>query len=243
MLHKTKEQEAQEVEGGPPVGIVSPPRLDPSLIDSYYSLADTSSISDILDAVGINGAVSAAVLQPTIDGAKVVGQAVTLRNAPEQETLPRVAERGSRMAYFHDLARPGDVLVIESVPGCSNFGGIAAFLAKQAGEAGAVVDGGVRDIGDSRSLPFPIWARERTPISGKYRVRTVEVNGLVTIADVEVNPGDLVVADETGVCFIPFEHAEDVLVRVRALAAREAEMRAQISQGEVPRTESAGHGA
>jgi regulator of RNase E activity RraA len=196
------------------------------VIDGYRAGGDTSTISDVLDSLGLRGAVPATTLRPTIEGTRAVGQAITLRNAPEQLSLAEVAARGSHMdaAYVHRLARPGDMLVIQSVAGCSNFGGLASVLAQQAGESGAIVDGGVRDIEQSRSIGFPLWSRERTPISGKYRVHTVELNGAVMIAGIGVNPGDLVVADETGVCFIPFERAADVLAEVQAIVAKEAEM-------------------
>jgi 4-hydroxy-4-methyl-2-oxoglutarate aldolase len=210
---------------------VSPPRLDTALIEAYRAVADTSTISDILDDFGIRGAVSATTLQPTIEGARVVGRAATVRNAPERETLSQVAARGSRMEHLYRLVQPDDFLVIQSIPGCSNFGGLAATRAQHAGAAGAVVDGGVRDIAHSRSIAFPLWARERTPISGKHRVQTVELNQTVTIADVEVRPGDLVVADDTGICFIPLERAEEVLSRVQAIAAREADTETSIRSG------------
>ena len=59
-----------------------------------------------------------------------------------------------------------------------------------------MVDGGVRDVGQSRSIGFPIWSRDISPITGKWRCVTVEVNGPVSIAGLAVRPGDLVIADE-----------------------------------------------
>jgi 4-hydroxy-4-methyl-2-oxoglutarate aldolase len=55
----------------------------------------------------------------------------------------------------------------------------------------------------SRSIGYPVWASEITPVTGKWRLETVEINGEIQMGDVRVNPGDLVVADDTGVCFIP----------------------------------------
>ena len=55
----------------------------------------------------------------------------------------------------------------------------------------------------SRSIDYPVWASEITPVTGKWRLETVEINGEIQMGGVRVNPGDLVVADDTGVCFVP----------------------------------------
>jgi regulator of RNase E activity RraA len=70
-----------------------------------------------------------------------------------------------------------------------------------------------------------------SPITGKWRIETVAVNKPVTICGVSVNPGDLVLADETGVCFIPCARAADVLARVRKIAASEVAREAKIASG------------
>jgi 4-hydroxy-4-methyl-2-oxoglutarate aldolase len=71
--------------------------------------------------------------------------------------------------------------------------------------------GGVRDVPHSRSLGYPVWANEITPVTGKWRLETVEINGAIEMAGVRVAAGDLVVADDTGVCFIPRDFILEVL--------------------------------
>jgi regulator of RNase E activity RraA len=68
------------------------------------------------------------------------------------------------------------VLVIEGVHGVSNIGGISAAIGKRQGEIGAVVDGGVRDVSECRAIGYPIWSRDVTPLTGKWRVQTVQIN-------------------------------------------------------------------
>ena len=101
------------------------------------------------------------------------------------------------------------------------MGGISAQTGKRQGEAGAIVFGGVRDVAHSRSVGYPVWSTEVTPVTGKWRIETVEINGEIEVAGVRVAPGDIVFADETGVCFVPRARAAEVLELARKKAAAE----------------------
>ncbi len=131
----------------------------------------------------------------------------------------------------HNLAEPGDVLVIEGVDGISNMGGISATIGKRQGEVGAIVDGGVRDVEEQRSIGFPVWSRSISPITGKWRLQTVAINSTVRIAGIQVNPGDLVIADDVGICIVPRGSVEDVLKRAREIAEGEGRRYADIEAG------------
>jgi 4-hydroxy-4-methyl-2-oxoglutarate aldolase len=205
---------------------VRTPRPPPRLVEGFKSIADaTSVISDIMDELGITGAIGASVLKPTIATAAMIGPALTVRNILQREHVYETARAHiNRMAEFeaHNLASPGDVVVIDGVPGTSNMGGISAQTGKRQGEVGAIVHGGIRDVGHSRRVNYPIWATEFTPVTGKWRIETVEINGDIQIAGVRVSPGDIVVADETGVCFIPIARAPEVLERALQKATFES---------------------
>jgi regulator of RNase E activity RraA len=131
----------------------------------------------------------------------------------------------------HNLASGGDVLVIQGVEGVSSMGAISASIGKRQGEAGAVVDGAVRDIAHSRGIGYPVWCRGASPITGKWRIETVAINVPVAICGVPVKPGDLVVADEVGVCFVPRERAAEVVAAVRRILNYEEERMRQIAAG------------
>ena len=86
-------------------------------------------------------------------GTTMVGPALTLRNILQRiDPLKGAHDKVNKMAEFecHNLAQPGDVLVIQGVPDVSNMGGISAQTGKRAGEVGAIVQGGIRDIAHSR---------------------------------------------------------------------------------------------
>ena len=150
--------------------------------------ADASGIvSDVMDELGITGVIGASVLKPTMVGQSIVGPALTARNIMQREHVYEAARRHvNKMAEFeaHNLALAGDIVVIEGVAGISNTGGISAQTGKRQGEAGAVVFGGVRDVGHSRRVADPVWATEITPVTGKWRIETVEINGEIVIGGV-----------------------------------------------------------
>lgn len=217
------------------IRLMQVPRPAAGLIDGYRALGDASGIvADIMDELGITGVVGASTLRPTITGSVIVGPALTVRNVVQREH-PYEAARAkvNKMAEFeaHNLATTGDVLVIEGVAGVSNMGGISAQTAQRQGEAGAIIAGGIRDVPHSRRVGFPIWSTEVTPLTGKWRLETVEINGTVEICGVRVTAGDIVLADDTGVCFVPRERAAEVLVLAQAKAAAEEAKCAAIERG------------
>ncbi|MBY5466439.1 RraA family protein [Rhizobium leguminosarum] len=217
------------------IRLLRAPRPPAGLVEKFKHIADaTSVIADVMDELGITGAVGASLLKPTLPSASIVGPALTVRNIMQREHAYETARRReNRMAEFeaHNLALPGDVIVIDGVLGVSNMGGISAQTGKRQGEAGAIVSGGIRDVGHSRRVEYPLWATEITPVTGKWRIETVEINGDIQIEGVRVSPGDIVVADETGVCFIPITRAVEVLERALAKAAFEHEKCSAIDFG------------
>jgi regulator of RNase E activity RraA len=211
------------------------PRPPREVVDGFLALTDLAgTVSDAMDELGIAAAVPAAVLQPMSPGARMVGPALTVRNIM-QATPPSLGamERRSKQADLeaHNLAQPGDVLVIEGVAGISSLGGNSSAIGKRQGEAGAIVDGGTRDIETARRAGYAVWARGVSLITGKWRLETVAINGPVQIAGVPVNAGDLVVADDNGVCFVPRERIEEVLTRAQELSRGEDERSRDVAGG------------
>jgi regulator of RNase E activity RraA len=194
----------------------STPKPPAGAVDRFLALGEcTSLISDVMDELGIaEGAIGASVLKPTLPGKLICGPALTVRNITRQIDPFSAAQKNlNGMAEFeaHNLAEDGDVLVISGVAGVSNMGGISSYTGQRQGERGAVVMGGVRDVRHSRGIGYPVWASEITPITGKWRIETVEINGEIQMGKVRVNSGDLVIADDTGVVFIPRDKIIPVL--------------------------------
>ncbi len=211
------------------------PRPGKDVIDGFLALTDLAgTVSDAMDELGIHGAIPAATLQPMLPGARMVGPALTVRNImqPVPPTLGAMARKsGQADIEAHNLAQPGDVLVIEGVAGISSLGGNSANVGKRQGEAGAIVDGATRDVATARAIGYPIWARGVSLITGKWRVETVAINGPVQVGGVPVNAGDLMVADDNGVCIVPRARIAEVLARAQALSAGEEERNRDVAAG------------
>jgi regulator of RNase E activity RraA len=216
-------------------GMLDLPALDAAILDGFRALPDlTGMSSDAMDELGIVGVIPASVLKPTDARARLVGRALTVKNVAAKTSVPQAVAGGvSGMAEIeaHNLAEPGDVLVLQGLDQISNMGGMSASIGKRQGQLGAIVDGGVRDVDHGRDIGYKIWSRSVSPVTGKWRVETVAVNKPVVICGVAVNPGDLVLADETGVCFIPRVRAAEVLERARKIAANEVLREAKIAAG------------
>jgi 4-hydroxy-4-methyl-2-oxoglutarate aldolase len=191
------------------VATVASPQPDAAVVAALLEVTGlSSSVADLLDGHGLRLALPASAIPPLGDGRAVVGRALTLRYLPARaevaarEPLGRLAHR-----TVYDIALPGDVLVI-SAPASSDgsvLGGEALAAAHETGLAGVVVDGAVRDIDELLAVGVPVWARRHTPLTGRGRIDAVEINGPIDIAGVQVVPGDIVVADASGIAFVPAE--------------------------------------
>ena len=211
------------------------PPLDAEALAAFRALDDlTGLLADALDDLGLPGAIPGSTLRATDAGARIVGPALTVLSRPlALPVAEAVRANVSRLGEIeaHNLTVPGDVLVIQGVAGASSVGGMSASIGKRQGELGAIVDGGVRDIAHSRKIGYPIWSRDVSPLTGKWRIETVAINVPVSICGISVRPGDLVAADEVGVCFVPRERVREVHARVVKFLDYEKRRMAQIDAG------------
>lgn len=160
-----------------------------------------------------------------VDGAAISGTAITVATVPGDNLMVHAAI---------EQAQVGDVIVV--VPTTeSAFGFIGELMATQMqvrGVRGYVTSGGVRDIGELRSMGFPVWS---THVSAQGTVKDTagSVNVPVVLGDAIVHPGDVVVADDDGVTIVPRHRAEEALAAARARAAKEAAARERYANGEI----------
>jgi regulator of RNase E activity RraA len=202
-------------------------RVAPELLAQLRAVPGlTATASDVLDELGLRLALPAGTLAPRSAAGPVAGHVVTLAYLPERRTPPQARAESADPGLAHltafDAAAPGDVVVIDARGDASVLGGMASHAARVAGVAACIVDGAIRDLGEVRALGLPVWSRSITPSTGKWRLQAVSVNHPVACAGVQVRAGDLALADETGICFVPAELAGQVVERVLDVARREA---------------------
>jgi len=157
-------------------------------------------------------------LRPQIETGRIAGTAVTLALA------------GADSALLHHVAstlRPGDVLVIDRLGDRTHacLGGGVAFALKQRGIAGIVLDGPAADPAELREHGVPIWSRGLSAITTRTYALGGAFNVPVSIGGAVVQPGDLVIADEGGIVFIPPAQAPDDIERaIRMIEAERGGM-------------------
>lgn len=127
----------------------------------------------------------------------------------------------------------GEVFVIDGGddPNVSCWGGMASLLAAASGMAGVVINGGYRDATDIRDGEFPVFGATQTPVTGQRRMRVVSTDEPLTIDDVEIAHGDVIVADATGVAIVPAEAAQTVAAEATEIIEEEAIIEDRIAAG------------
>ena len=201
---------------------------------------DCCAVSDAMDKLGIPGRVASGLEQRSTTR-RIAGRAVTYRLVPAEQAPATEGPARHLGTTAIERASPGDVIVVEQRTGidAGSWGGILTLGAKVKGVAGVVADGPVRDIDEARACDFPIYCRSLTARTARGRVAEAECNGPVTIGEVIVQPGDYVIADASGVAFIPAADAARVLDAAEAVAGREAAMAKALLAGK-PITEVMG---
>ncbi len=189
---------------------------------------DTCAVSDALDKLGIRGVVVG--LRPLSVRKRIAGRAVTVRlKSKGSETSTRHLGAGAIEA-----AEPGNVIVVDhrQRTDAAGWGGILSTAAKAKGISGVVVDGACRDIDESRDLEFPVFGRSAVPLTARGRVVEECFNEPIEVGGITVAPGDLVLADSSGVVFLAADRAEEVIQAAEEIAAREAAMTKAVLAGE-----------
>jgi len=172
------------------------------LVEKFRDM-DTTCLSDAMDRLGIK--CGCAGILPIVYGVKAVGTAFTVKYRPCGHIKGTVGD-------FLDDVAPGQVVVLDNGGRTYGtvWGDIMTVYAKKRGIAGTVIDGVCRDLPRILEVRYPIFTRGRFMVTGKDRVEVDGINVPVAISDVQVRPGDIVVADDTGVVIVPADRAEEV---------------------------------
>lgn len=197
---------------------------------------DSCALSDALDSLALPPAVTG--LPPLSVAKRIAGPALTVKLSPGTAAGGSDRHLGTTAI---EAAKAGDIIVIEHSSGidCAGWGGVLSVGAQLSGIAGVIIDGPARDIDEARDLDFPVYGRSATSRTARGRVHEQDFECPITIGDVVVSPGDIALADASGVVFVPHAHLSEVVRRAERITARERLMVEALRDGE-PITEVVG---
>ena len=194
---------------------------------SRLAKLDTCAASDALDRLGLRGATIG--IRPVWPCPRIVGRAVTCKIKPAGLEKSKV-HLGTPAI---EAASESDIIVVDNGgrPDVSAWGGLLSLASRQKKLSGVVIDGACRDVDESRDVGFPVYARAVVPVTARGRIMQDSINQEIQCGGVQVHPGDLVIADGSGVVIIPSSRAAEVVAEAEKIAAHEAKMADAVRSG------------
>lgn len=211
-------------------------RLQPAKSDGDAAILnrlariDCCALSDALDRLGLPPAVSG--LPPRSVHRRIFGRVLTVKLTAGASPPSREAKHLGVIGI--ETATPGSVIVVEQTTGidAAGWGGVLSSAALVRGVRGAIVDGPARDLDEAAMIGFPVYARAVTARTARGRIHEATTGEAVIIGGTRVLSGDYVVADSSGVAFVPAGEIVRMLDAAETIGRREALMTKALLAGQ-----------
>jgi regulator of RNase E activity RraA len=197
-------------------------KADPAAMIDAYRHVEVASVSDAMEQLFHERRYMSHHMQ-SIFPAKFAGSALTVKLVKEENQDPHALDG---MLKAIDSGAPGSVFVMNVQDGAdiAGMGGLMGTAMLSRDFAGAVIDGGVRDLPQLKKIGFPVFALGPVPSTSVGHYRFASMNSTITCDGVTVSPGDIVAADQDGVAVVPWQNAAEVLVLAQKLDDSEHSM-------------------
>lgn len=192
-------------------------------VEAFKKLS-VAAVSDALDRLGLHGACQG--IAPLTTALRMAGRAFTIKY------IPVGVEKGTVGDYIDDVP-PGGVVVLDNAGrlDCTVWGDILTSIAHKRKIAGTVIHGVCRDVARSFELRYPIFSRGKFMRTGKDRVQVDGMNVSVSLGDVQVRPGDILLGSDDGIVVVPKNREEEVLALAQSISDAEENILSEALKG------------
>jgi 4-hydroxy-4-methyl-2-oxoglutarate aldolase len=185
----------------------------------------SGNVSDAMESLALRRSVITGYKMIAAEGTTIVGRALTIRQYRKHGSDDRTVNLTKHINVSRDLAQKDDIVVIDTggITDVATWGELHSARCLRKGVAGTITNGATRDAELIRKMKFPVFCQALSPIKSQWDIETYSINEPVVLNSVQIRPGDIIVADETGIIVVPTKHAREVAEIATQIRIKEEE--------------------